>query len=303
MSPRTIDELEHELHRDDTHHPGPELVAIRSAGMHRRHLSAMASGAGVLASLVVLVLVLSGTLGPGGRALDPRPAGHPHELSALAKRALAEIPGAVQVSDWQVVLPAPQSDRELASRVGHRDRVVVQVPLGGSTYAGVADYPTSAFPAWLSAGAGPASGVLVESGAAHLACVAERRNFPTCSPALLADVRGTLYYESGMAFADFTRPGSGMGVFTFDDYSSGVAGQLVIAGLHGTDVASVEMVTTTGGTVGGHVESGTVVAGQTVLWGRVHGTVDRVIAYDAAGDVIEDHRVRACDESPRCEVR
>ena len=94
MSPRTVDELEHELRRDDAHHqPGPDLVAIRSAGMRRRHLSAMATGVGVLAALVALGLGLNGALGPGGRAVDPQPADHPHELSALAKRALAEIPG------------------------------------------------------------------------------------------------------------------------------------------------------------------------------------------------------------------
>jgi hypothetical protein len=301
MSPRTIDELEHELHRDNSPHPGPDLVAIRAAGMHRRHLSAMATGVCVLASVVVLGLVLNGTLGPGGRAVDPQPAGDPHELSALAKRALAEIPGATQVSDWQVVLPAPDAGRPLASRVGHRDVVTAAIPLGASTYAEVADYPASAFPSWLSGSTD--TGVLVRSGDAELGCVAERRNLPVCSPALLSDDRGTLSYEMGMAFADFDEPGAGMGVFTSDDFSSGHSGQLVIAGLHGTDVASVEMVTTTGATVDGHLESGTVVAGQTLMWGRVPGTVARVIAYDAAGDVLEDRRVQPCEDLPRCEVR
>ena len=301
MSPRTIDELEHELHRDDSHHSGPDLAAVKAAGMHRRHLSAMATGVGVLAAMVAVGLVLSGTLGPGGRAVDPQPAGHPHELSALAKRALEEIPGATQVSDWQVVLPAPASPRPLATRVGHRDVVTAEVPLGVSTYAEVADYPAASFPGWLRGSTDP--GVLVRSGAAELGCVAERRNLPVCSPALLSDDRGTLSYERGMAFADFNEPGAGMGVFTFDDFSSSQSGQLVIAGLHGTDVASVEMVTTTGDTVGGHLESGTVVAGQTLMWGRVPGTVARVIAYDAAGDVIEDRRVQPCEDFPRCEVR
>lgn len=302
MSTRTIDELEHELRGDD--HVGPgglDLSAIRAAGLRRRRRSALAAGGGVLASAVVLGLVLSGSLGPDRGAVDPPPTGHPHELSAVAERALAEIPGAVQVSDWQVVLPAPDAPRPLGSRVGHRDRIVAEVPLGATTYATVADYPSSAFPAWLSAG--DSDGVVVESGDARLACVAERRNFPVCSPSLLSVAGGTRYYVSALGFADFAEPGSGMGVFTFDDYSTGAAGQLVVAGLHGTDVASVELVSTTGERVAGHVEPGTVVAGQTLLWGRLPGSVARVIAYDAADDVIEDHRVQACDDYPRCEVR
>ncbi|GAA4721433.1 hypothetical protein [Nocardioides conyzicola] len=302
MSTRTIDQLEHELHGDDHVGPGgPDLSAIRAAGRRRRHRSALVAGGGVLASAVALGLVLSGSFGPGIGAVDPPPAGHPHQLSPVAERALTEIPGAVQVSDWQVVIPAPDAPRPLGSRVGHRDRIVAAVPLGTATYAEVGDYPPSAFPAWLNAGA--TSGVVVESGDAELACVAERRNFPVCSPAVLSDERGTRYYEGAMAFADFTDPGAGMGVFTFDDYSTGAAGQLVVAGLHGTDVASVELVSTTGETVAGHVEAGTVVAHQTLLWGRVPGTVARVIAYDEAGDVLEDHHVEACDDRPRCEVR
>jgi len=37
--------------------------------------------------------------------------------------------------------------------------------------------------------------------------------------------------------------------------------------------------------------------------GRVPGELAKVIAYDADGNVIEDHPLRACDGPTDCEVR
>jgi len=320
MSTRTLEQLEHELHHDDALHPGPDLVAVKAAGMHRRHLSAMATGVGVLASMVVCGLVLSGTLGAGGRAVDPQPAGHPHELSALAKRALAEIPGATQVSDWQVVLPAPAGGPSVGVR-GDRPLVVGRpVDTGGHRYLGVTLYDRPDFPRWLFDGVehieqtelaygddsypvgSTEMGILVDDGPAYLGCVAARGD-GGCGPALLTRDAGGWNLEWSMGTDDFLKPGADMEVFLSDDYSAGRPGHVVLAGLPGTDVARADLVTTDGRTVTGHVETGTVVPDASMIWGTVVGDLAAVIAYDANGSVIEDHKLRACTDPVDCEVR
>jgi hypothetical protein len=319
MSPRTIEQLEHELHGDEQVRPlGPDLAAIRAAGMHRRHLAALATGVGVLASVVVLGLVLGGTVGSGGRAVDdPAPASRPHELSALAKRALTEISGTRQVSDWQVVVPTPANgpsgdfDSDPTTITG------IPVDTGARHYNGVTAYARADVPGWLYDGVehiektdlgtpqeypvgSTDTGILVDDGPAYLGCAGSDGS---CGPALLTKDSDGWHYEWGMGTDDFLRPGSDMEVFLSDDYASGKPGKLVLAGLPDTDVARVDLVTTDGTTVAGHVESGTVVAGASMIWGTVVGDVAAVIAYDGAGKVIEDHRLRPCSDPVDCEVR
>jgi hypothetical protein len=106
-----------------------------------------------------------------------------------------------------------------------------------------------------------------------------------------------------MGTEDFLRPGAGMEVFLSDDYSTGRPSTLAIAGLDGTDVATVDFVSTTGAVVEGRVESGTVVPGDSLFHANVPGQLARVVARDAAGEVIEDHPLRACDDPVDCEVR
>ena len=329
MSPRTIEQLEHELHHDDRSHPvGLDLAAIRAAGMRRRHLSAMATAAGVLASTVVLGLLLSGTLGSGGRAVDePAPAVDTHRLSALAERALAEIPGTQQVSAWQVVVPTPVDDpgKGYSSPVeGYRgDPAQVTgtpVDTGGRHYLGVTAFARSDFPAWLYDGVehieqtelavgddsypvgSTDTGILVDDGPAYLGC-AVFGDDRGCSPALLSKDGDVWNYEWGMGTDDFLEPGSDMEVFLSDDYGLGEPGKIVLAGLPGTDVERVDLVTTDGETVAGHVESGTVVEGASMMWGTVRGDVAAVIAYDVDGRVIEDHELKPCSDPVDCEVR
>ena len=113
---------------------------------------------------------------------------------------------------------------------------------------------------------------------------------------------GGLHYNWGMGTEEFLQPGADMEVFLNDDYSTGSPGTVAIAGLPGTDVARVEFVTTTGEVVEGEVST-TLVEGDSMMWGRVPGEVAKVVAYDAAGDVIEDHPLRDCDDPVDCEVR
>ena len=57
------------------------------------------------------------------------------------------------------------------------------------------------------------------------------------------------------------------------------------------------MVTTDGEPVRGHVLSGTLHAGDTVIWAYVEGRAAEVVAYDAAGEVIEDHPLESVRQS------
>lgn len=320
MSTRTLQELEQALHHGDgdTLEP-PDLDAIRAAGLRRRHLGAAGLGAGVLASTLAVGLVLSAALGgSGGRASEDAPvAGQPRTLSPLAERVLAEVPGAEQVSGWQVVLPEPAgAEREWPE--GDLGVVGAPVDTGARLYRGVTSYRAGDFPGWLYRGVSRIervdlasedgsypvgsveTGILVDGGPAYLGCVGSSGG---CGPTLLTRGPDGWAYEWGMGTDDFLRPGSDMEVFLSDDYSTGAPGQLVLAGLPGTDVARVDLVTTDGTTVPGHVESGSVVPGASMMWGTVEGKLAAVVAYDAAGEVIEDHELRPCSDPVDCEVR
>jgi hypothetical protein len=274
----------------------------------------------VVVGAVALTLALTGTVGGGP---DEPPVAKdvqetPEELSPLAQRALREVPGAVQVSEWQVVLPDPGVKSDYWMGEGPRRVVGQPVPLDAKTYQGVTMYPAEAWPAWLYQGVlddeqaqgseedgypvgSTDTGILVESGDAVLACVSEKDN--PCGPALMTRTSdGKLRHTWGMGTDDFLKPGSDMEVFLSDDYSTGSAGTLAMAGLPGTDVARVEFVTTAGQVVEGRVDT-TLVEGASMMSARVPGELAKVVAYNASGDVIEDHPLKPCDNDVDCEVR
>ncbi|WP_296607016.1 hypothetical protein, partial [Nocardioides sp.] len=284
MSTRTIEQLERELHDGEDTHPGrPDLAAIREAGLRRRRLGALSAATGVVVA----------TVGDSDRAREPEPADRPHQLSELGRRALAEIPGATQVSDWQVVLPAPDGGQRDWGLDDPIRPVGAPVDTGAHHYSGVTSYRPADFPHWLydgvqhieqtdladEDGSYPVGstdlGILVDDGPAYLGCVGTATR---CGPALLTrGGDGGWVYEWGMGTDAFLKPGSKMEVFLSDDYATGAPGQLVLAGLPGTEVARVELVTVDGTRVAGHVESGTVVPGDTMMWGTVTGDLAAVI--------------------------
>ena len=324
MNDQSIKELQDALHASDGELlDSGTLAAIRRRGGRRRTARRALAGVGtaVVVGAVGLTLALTGMVGGGSD--DPPVANDdvqetPKDLSPLAQRALAEIPGAVQVSEWQVVLPAPDatSDYWMGDDVGEgegRQRVVGQpVPLDAKTYLGVTMFPAHAWPAWLHQGVlddeqaqgtvgSTDNGILVEAGDAVLACASLKHN--PCGPALMTRTfDGKLHYNWGMGSERFLKPGSDMEVFITEDYSTGSAGTLAFAGLRGTDVARVEFVTTAGEVVGGRVDT-TLVEGASMMSARVPGELAKVVAYDASGDVIENHRLKPCDNDIDCEVR
>jgi hypothetical protein len=320
MSTRTIEQLERELQHDDGDTlDHARLDAIRATGLRRRHLDVAGLAVGVLAATIAVALVVSALLGGGsGRASDPQPAGIPHDrLSPLAERALAVVPGAHQVSAWQVVVTPP--DNAVRDWTDEAEVIGAPVDTGARHYVGVTSFRPRGWPSWLydgvlqvergdlaeSDGSFPVgstdTGVLVDNGPAYLGCASFRKG--TCGPALLTRDGDEWTYQWGMGTDDFLKPGSDMEVFLSEDYSGGAPGELVLAGLPGTDVARVEIVQADGTVVPGHVASGTVVPGASMMWGTTVGEPAAVVAYDADGDVIENHRLRPCSDPVDCEVR
>ena len=317
----TIQELEDQLHAGERELLDPDtLTTIRHQGRRRRTTvrTLTAVGAVAVVAAVGLTASLVGSGGSDSHRVDTPPvADAPRELSPLAQRALAEVPGAVQVSDWQVVLPPPDVNSEFWSDNPDEEVVGQPVALDYKTYQGVTVYPKRAWPAWLydgtldfeqsleQDGAVPVgstdNGILVESGDAFLACVSWQGN--ACGPSFMTRTPdGSLHLNYGMGTDDFLEPGSDMEVFPSEDYSTGSPGTLAFAGLPGTDVARVEFVATDGTVVEGRVHAG-LVEGASMMTGRVPGELAKVIAYDADGNVIEDHPLRDCGSPTDCEVR
>lgn len=332
----TTDQLLRDLHRvpDGTELGRPDLETIRRAGRgrRRRHRATVLSGTFAIAAVLGLTFA-------GGRELladhaqqsqVTSGAEEPRALSDLAKRALREVPGAEQVSPWQVVIPAGGAAPRWDRPVDPAKIVSGPVPLPADSYTGVTAYPRSAFAPWLYEGTATYerevlgdpdggypvgstdTGILVDSGTLELACLAagpggrtNGENLPgaDCYPALLARAADAGYLQWSMGTERFLAPGAPMELFTSDDYSTGKPATLWIGGLDGTDVARVDFVTTDGKTVAGDVEAGTLVPGDSMFWARISGELATVVAYDADGAVLEEHQIDPCDSPVDCEVR
>jgi hypothetical protein len=320
-----IEELERQLAGSGEAGSGPDLTTIRRLGRRRSRVRTAALGGVSLLAVGALGTGVVALHGPGddgpGVASD---LGTPRtELTPLAARALAEIPGAVRLSPGEVSIPAPAAAPEMSSTRAHVLGTPVRLP--EHEYYGVTMWSPSHFPDWLydgtadleqaekSGGGYPVgttdlTGVEVDLGPAYLGCVdaVGRSDFPSgvaCAPALLTRDGDTWRYEWGMGTDDFLEPGSAMEVFTFGGHEDGQDTTIGIAGLDGTDVARAEFVSTDGARVEGTVEAGTLVPGDSMFFAEVPGELARVIAYDDAGNVVEDHQVASCSTPVECEVR
>ena len=328
MKQMSIKELEDTLRSGEREElDSDRLATIRQSGGRRgaRQRALTGLGAAVLVGMVGLTLAITATGDERTNddtsvADDPREQQAPKELSPLARRALAEIPGAVQVSEWQVVLPSPDAESSYwAGGLPPGFHIVgATVPMGSDNYHGVTMFPAHAWPEWLYQGTldyeqsqkdengsyevgSVSSGILVDVGEAELAC-ASVKDAP-CGPVVMTrKADGDLRYEGAMGNEEFLTPGSDMQVFVDEDDGTEAAGTRAIAGLPGTDVARVEFVTTAGEVVEGQVST-TLVEGASMMWAQVPGSLEKVVAYDASGEVIEDHPLNQCDSPVECEVR
>jgi hypothetical protein len=291
-------------------------------------VAASAAAVVVVASLGVVALTGDGP----DRADDAQAAAQkPKEMSALAKRALAEIPGAQQVSSWQVLLPAPVG----AESAVPEDQAVPAdlvdagpIDIGTRHYTGVTSFDRGSFPAWLYDGISDYEkhvlgseeegypvgstdiGVVVDDGPMRLACMrrlpewdGEAYGGDGCFPAMVGGPDGHLVYEWGMGTDDFLHEGKGLELFHTDTFSDGSPRTVWIGGTYGTDVASVDLVATDGTTVPATVASGTLVPGDTMFWGTVDGDLAMAVTRDASGNVLEKHVLEPCGSPVDCEVR
>lgn len=329
MSDRTVAELEQMLSGNGPSGPGPDLDRIRRQGRSRRRLRRGGAAGGLVAGAAVVTVVAVAVTGGAERAADPvappkTSAPARAGLSELAQRALAEIPGAQQVSPSMVSIPVP-GRRTLGSGIDAQVHgEAVQLP--EEAYSGVTLFKRKDVPAWLydgteaiekaegdeengyPVGTTDLTGIGVDLGARYLGCVTTEGSgdLPageTCYPAMLTRQGDGWNYDWGMGTERFLEPGAPMEVFTTDAVVDGNDGTLAIAGLDGTEVARAVFVGSDGSQVEGTVLAGTLVPGESMFFGEVAGPLERVIAYDAAGEVIEDHPLRDCDDPVDCEVR
>jgi hypothetical protein len=334
---RTIEQLERDLQQVPGEVlPGAVLAEIRSRGRARRRnrLAAYASGAAagiVAAGLLVGVVTDDGSVRDRTPVASP-PKQQPEELSPLAVRALREIPGAIQVSSWQVLLPTPVDGRVQNGT----DKVPADyidagpVDIGTRNYTGVTEFEAGAFPDWLYAGVqdieqnelanedggypvgSTEMGIIVDAGPMDLACMRrlpqwsngdEDTETGACFPAMLGQTGGSRTYEWGMGTDDFLKTGEGLELFSTDTYGGGSPQTVWIGGTDGTEVASVDLVATDGTRVEATVAAGTLVPGDTMFWGTVTGELAVAITRDADGDVLERHELKPCSDPVDCEVR
>ena len=325
---RTVDELEQTLKTADAELLQPaRLAEILSAGRRRRRTRLALVVSGTAAAVVAVSVGISAlTGGAGERAADtPVAQQPPKQMSDLARRALAEIPGAVQVSSWQVLLPAPVGAKTAfpEQRVPADHLEAGPIDIGTHSYTGVTAYRQNAFPAWLRDGVsdyehaqGDESGypvgstdmgIIVDGGPQRLGCMTSLEEWGDpaegCFPAMLSGADGDLSYDWGMGTDDFLHPGKDLELFHTATYVAGTAQTVWIGGTYGTDVASVDLVTTDGTTVSATVAAGTLVPGNTMFWGTVDGELAKAVTRDAEGHVLEDHVVKACATPVDCEVR
>ena len=325
---RTVHELERDLRQSGTSVLEPDRLAeIRRRGGRRRRGRRTALAGGVLAVVVAVGAGLA--IGGSGDVARDRPpiaqqSDAPRVLSDLAKRALREIPGATKVSPWQVVIPGPDVPSDMEMEITADHIVGTPVDTGTRVYLGPTIFAKGTFPDWLYDGVEHIEqtdlasedghpvgslepGILVDYGAATLGCVSPYwdgadANGP-CSPTLLVHVQDKWYLRWGMGTDRFLQTGAPMEVFQAPDFSTGSPTSLAIAGLDGTRVARADFISSDGTVTEGTVLAGTLVEGDTMLFANVPGELAFVIAYDADGEVVENHRLRDCDDPVDCEVR
>lgn len=329
MSDRTVAELEQMLAGSGPSGPGPDLDGIRRRGRSRRRVRRAGAAGGLVAGVALATVVAVAVSGGSEQAADPtappKASASPRAgLSELARRALAEIPGARQVSPSMVSIPAPGArglGPDLPTQV-HGEAVA----LPEESYAGVTMFKRKDVPGWLydgtealekaqgdeetgyPVGTTDLTGVGIDLGPTYLACVTtqDAGDPPAggeCHPAVVTRQGDAWAYEWGMGTERFLEPGAPMEVFASDSTLDGADGTLAIAGLDGTDVARAVFIGTDGTRVDGTVLAGTLVPGESMFFGEVAGPLARVVAYDAAGNLIEDHPLRECKDPVDCEVR
>src|SRR5689334_20914602 len=247
------------------------LAEAKQRGARRRRMrTALAAGVAAVVVGGSATLLVPG-VGGGSRADDTVArdiATRPTGLSELQERVLRKVPGAEQVSVWQVAIPEPPSAVDGMEIAGEDFQVEGETfPTGVPSWTGVTTYDRADFPRWLydavlaieeDAG-GPEGrpvgstdmGIAVDNGTLELACVSFQG--ADCEPAVIRRDDGEWHYEWGFGTDDFLDPGTGLEVFA-GNAGAEDAPSLAVAGLPDDSVTRVEFVNTAGEVVDGTVD-------------------------------------------------
>ena len=230
-------------------------------------------------------------------------------LSPLEQKVLDRVPDAHRV-DGEVVVPGPVDPRaEVAFRLSAPAGRVA--PLGWHGYEDFRGIPvrtTQRYPAFLTSPVPDDADVWADAGPLHLGC--HRTSESTCHLLLLVGNPRTGWFSimrdpAWMHLGDqrFLKPGAPMEVFADSTFAGDRVRPLVVGGFHGTDAERVELELRDGTTTEATVDSGRIAPGSTLFWSLTDSPVVRATAYDAAGTVVEDHRLTACYSRVDCQIR
>ena len=107
----------------------------------------------------------------------------------------------------------------------------------------------------------------------------------------------------GMGTDDFLQSGKDLELFRPTTYIGGSPRTVWIGGTDGTDVASVDLVTTDGDHVSATVAAGTLCPRDRSSGPPSTASSPRRVTRDADGNVIEEHELKPCSDPVDCEVR
>ncbi len=284
----------------------PDLHRIRRLGRRRRWAHRAATGATVATTVVALAGVWM-VLGPGGDSVTVRSAGQDHEKTSVTsyeRSVLADVPGSYLV-DGTVVLPdvaAPGSDSYGA--IVPRRIVGTPVELGFHGTVGPGYLASRHTEAAYQDNAPKGSQVLIDPGPLWIGCAKMFRGAAACEPTVLVkDMDGRFVFLYGFGTEDFLKPGAEMELFTDDDYSDRKWSRTLIGGFHGAETARVLVELTDGSQVEAQLDVDEMSPGNTLFWAKLPREIAVVRAYDAHGELLEEHALRACTDPTDCEVR
>jgi hypothetical protein len=277
----------------------PDLDSLRTGGRRLRRNRRLLAGA--VAALVAGV-VAAGVLATSARldrAEEPVGPDHGPALSTYEKRVLRELPGSYAVGGT-IIVPGPIDPdhvQNLAYEVsGFTGRLA---PLGWHGLSSFPVYSTVRYPDFMLRPAPEDTQLYVDVGPLRIGCL--QRSAPHCDLVLVVGERhsGWLSFET-LGTDEFLTPGSEMELFPGGTFDGRVHRPTVIGGFRGTRATEVELTLKDGTRVPATVDSGRVSPGDTIFWARTESPPVRATAYDAAGALVEDHKVTPCDDPVDC---
>lgn len=260
---------------------GLEPASSEPASGHRR-----GPWVELASAVATLTVILAGTsiFGGGGGGL-PLPE-EETRLTELGRRALHQLPLAYEADSIVVVPAATDPSVEWTGVVPEAWVEEQALPLGTSGLLEYEQLSSSAkAPEWTTRLAA-SDRVFTDVGPLWFACV----NWPgsdECTPSLLMWHDVNFYpFATPVGSQSFLDEGSGMETVTFRANGATELRYLSIGGVHGTDIAKVEVTTADETPARAWVSRNVVRAGTTVWWATSSAPAESVTAYDRDGEPV-----------------